>query len=224
MICCRISDVSWIRVQAMHRLAERGHRVGQGAMTAAAPQRTTVRSHVADQTRAIHNALHENAVLRQLTAPDITQPQYRHALRVLSCFYNAVERERQRTAEWHGFALGAECSALARDLGENSDPAISLSFENRFELLGGLYVAHGASFGRTQFRRNLEQALPDVSRHFVDLRMNKDVWRSLTSRMEEDGQAETTLKAMVSGASRSFHAVEMTSQTLHAQASGFSVT
>jgi heme oxygenase len=173
-----------------------------------------VRAYVSAQTRAIHQALHDDPVLHRLTAAGITADEYSTALRALSWFYHAVEDERQRLDHWAAFALKEECHALASDLGGRPELPLRLKFSNRFELLGGLYVAHGASFGRAQFRHNLKKWVPDAPQMFVGIRLCKPVWQQLTKEMEHFGQDPIQRADLVKGAAQSFDAVEAASNTV----------
>lgn len=180
------------------------------------PQRLkTVRAHIAAQTRAIHEELHHNPVLNRLTAPGVTRKEYLVAIKVLSSFYHAVELERLRFHRWDGFALTVECRALKNDLPGQKAVSAELVFANQFELLGGLYVAHGASFGRGLFRKNLRAALPDVPQFFVGQRLRKTMWRSLTDNMEKYGQDAKNLEDLLNGALRSFKTVSKVSHACH---------
>lgn len=175
----------------------------------------SVRAHVAAQTKAIHEELHCNPVLSRLTAPDVTGDEYLMAIKVLSSFYHAVEGERLRFNHWDRFELTAECRALRNDLpGQKPIPA-KLEYANQFELLGGLYVAHGASFGRGSFRKNLRDALPGMSQVFVSQRLRKTIWLLLTNNMERCGQDAIQLQDLQNGALRSFETVAWVSRACH---------
>ncbi len=167
----------------------------------------SVRSYVSENTRAIHEALHHNPILERLIDPEITPLAYRTALQLLQCFYSAVERERKRLDTWDAFALTAECNALAQDLAGHPAQTVSLTFEDPAALLGGLYVAHGASFGRAQFRKNLSTHLPDAPQAFVNQRTSKETWRLLTDCMNSYGQSAAQRGSLFDGASRGFQAV-----------------
>lgn len=178
-----------------------------GILTPSLGTRSDVRSYVSAQTHNIHEALHHNPVLERLTNPAITGREYIIAMQVLSSFYQAVETERERLDTWDEFTLAGECKALSQDLTGQPKTFVTLLFNDRAALLGGLYVAHGASFGRAQFRKNLCSNLPDVPQSFVNQRTDKNTWRALTDRMEHYSENTHNLASLLNGAKNSFQAV-----------------
>lgn len=176
-------------------------------MTKSPDYSSEVRAFVSAQTRNIHEALHHNPILERLTNPEITACEYVTAIQVLSSFYQAVEAERERLDTWDEFTLASECKALSHDLTGQSKTYVTLLFKDRAALLGGLYVAHGASFGRAQFRKNLCANLPDAPQSFVNQRTDKSTWRALTDRMEHYSQNTHHLASLLNGAKKSFQAV-----------------
>ncbi|MEO1363804.1 MAG: hypothetical protein AAFU86_08525 [Pseudomonadota bacterium] len=167
-----------------------------------------VRQHLARVTRDIHEALHNDPVLSVLSAPTLTPATYRAALQVFSVFYQSVERKRVALACCDDFALQDECSALSRDLGGCAPDAPDLSLSNGMQLLGALYVAHGASFGRGTFRANVTRRLPDHSHTFVGLRTDARRWQTLVATLEDAGQDATNLRHIQTGATRAFAYVD----------------
>jgi heme oxygenase len=172
-----------------------------------------VRAHIAEQTQAIHQELHNNPILQPLTDPTVTAPQYFAAIGVFRSFYDAIELERRRHDTWDDFSLTAECDALKADTTGQKTRAATLAFATRLELLGGLYVAHGASFGRSLFRQNLQNTIPDAPKMFVAMRTSKATWRTLIDTMERYGQNPATLHEIERGAAKSFETVKRLSQS-----------
>lgn len=167
----------------------------------------SVRHDMADVTRQIHNTLHEDAVLGRLISPQISKAEYVCALTVLSRFYHAVEEHRNRFGVFDRFSLQAECTALQSDLGATT-PAGDLELETADEVLGALYVAHGASFGRSLFCRNVKTALAGCPQRFVALKVCKTSWRALLAELECFSAKSSRRDRLFSGALRSFQAVE----------------
>ncbi|MFK7868607.1 MAG: hypothetical protein AB8B58_05130 [Roseobacter sp.] len=170
----------------------------------------SVRQEVADVTRQIHNTLHKDAVLSRLMSPQISEAEYFRALTVLSHFYYAVEKHRKRFEVFDRFSLQAECTALQVDLGATT-PAGDLKLDTADAVLGALYVAHGASFGRTLFCRNVKTALAGSSHRFVALKVCKTSWRALLAELEHFSAQSCRRDRLFSGALRSFQAVEQLS-------------
>lgn len=172
----------------------------------AVEQAVSVRARIAAATGPIHQALHGDPVLGALTRADLAPPTYRAALAVFCTFYQGVEREQHRMGAWPEFGLGAECQALVADLGAAAPPT-DLRFGNGAALLGGLYVAHGASFGRGSFRANVARALPEASQVFVRLRSDPATWRALVAAMEDMGADPQGFADLANGARSAFGAV-----------------
>ena len=181
-----------------------------------------VRARIALLTREIHDALHHDAVLGRLTAPDLTPQCYRTALAVLQKFYHAIEGERRRADRWPDLSLQSLCAALDEDLGPHVGTAPALVFDSEDALLGGLYVAHGASFGRASFRANVTARLPQVSQRFIGQRIDKGVWQRLTGLMEDRGSNDQAVERIGQGAEMSFaHVAVLSSRSrTHFPASG----
>ncbi|WP_195819052.1 hypothetical protein [Roseobacter sp. MH60115] len=176
-----------------------------------------VRAHIALTTRDLHEALHHDPVLGRLTAPDITPRCYQTALRVLQCFYEAVEKARRRAGAWPDLSLQSVCAHLLTDVGPPCAVETELRFDTEEALLGGLYVAHGASFGRSSFRANIAQALPGVSQAFISERLDKETWRSLVALMERRGRDTAAAERMEQGAAQSFAFVAAVSARMRAE-------
>lgn len=186
-------------------------------MTELAPIRGGVRAQIALSTRDLHEALHHDPVLGRLTAPDITPRCYRTALRVLQVFYEAVEEARQRADVWPDLSLQTVCAQLRADVSPHCAAETPLIYETEEALLGGLYVAHGASFGRSSFRANVARALPDMPQAFISERLGKATWQSLVARMERCGCDAPAAERIEQGAAQSFAFVAAVSARMRAQ-------
>ncbi|WP_299777070.1 hypothetical protein [uncultured Roseobacter sp.] len=173
-------------------------------MTELAPIRRGVRAHVALSTRDLHETLHHDPVLGRLTAPDITPRCYRTALQVLQRFYEVVERAHQQAGIWPDLSLQMVCAQLQADVGPPQEVETQLVYETEEALLGGLYVAHGASFGRSSFRANIAQVLPDAPQAFISARLGKQTWQSLVALMESRGCDAPAAERIERGAAQSF--------------------
>lgn len=163
-----------------------------------------VREYLAASTRQVHDALHEDPVLSKLTSPDLTVKEYLAALAAFNAFYFAIEMERKRFDLFEQFSLHRECDALICDLNISRPSQTDIHFASELELLGALYVAHGATFGRNTFRANVLRAVKGKEHHFVSLRPAPDLWNELTNRLDCSCQSKDALAQMRAGAERSF--------------------
>lgn len=177
-------------------------------MTVGAGLKPTVRDYLASSTRQGHEALHKDPVLSKLTSPDLTADEYRAALAAFGAFYGAVERARRRLGLFERFSLRRECEALARDLDITNPPQGDMGLANEPQLLGALYVAHGASFGRNTFRANVMGVVKGQQHHFVSLRPAPELWQDLINRLESAGQSEEALAQMRAGAELAFSCMQ----------------
>lgn len=173
-------------------------------MTLGASLKPTAREYLAASTRQVHDALHNDPVLSKLTSPELTADEYHAALAAFGAFYGAVESARRRLGLFERFSLRRECEALARDLDIPKPPPADMGLANEPQLLGALYVAHGASFGRNAFRGNVLGVVKGHAHHFVSLRPEPGLWHDLVSRLESAGQSEEALAQMRAGAECTF--------------------
>lgn len=173
-------------------------------MSRAAADILTVRRTLISETRDLHAALHQEPILARLTDTTISLVEYTAALGVFSRYYGAFEACRHQLGWWPAFSLAADCAALAKDLPSAPKPAPPPVFACCYSLLGGLYVAHGSAFGRSVFRGAVRCALPDLEHHFLSRRCDIGVWRALLETMEEQGQMQSTVERMQTGAWTSF--------------------
>lgn len=169
------------------------------------------------KTRAVHHALHLHPVLCALTHPEVSEAQYRRALRVFKTFYDAVEEERRRLNAWMLLTVATECEALALDLDAFETERCRLRFRNADTLLGGLYVAYGAAYGRAQFNANVRQAIPKAPRQFLSLSFPVARWKALLTCLEERSIACQARADVLTGA---FHAFRVISRIADTAAQG----
>jgi hypothetical protein len=129
------------------------------------------------------------------------------ALMVFFYFFHSVERARQRLGCWPQFSLLRECKALSIDLNCPPEWTGTLNFASETEMLGGLYVAHGAMFGRSVFRQSIRTALPDAPNRFVSLKTAPGVWQALVFALEGTGGSTHRKSELAAGAAAGFGAV-----------------
>ena len=164
-----------------------------------------VRQYLSRVTRDVHEALHVDPVLRPLRAPGLTLSAYHAALGAFGTFYQMVEANRRRLGVYEGFALQDACDALREDAPHTieTSPCAPL-FHTAPEVLGALYVAHGASFGRGTFRKNAMSHLPSHPHRFVQLRPDPSRWQALIAELDRVGACNTTLGQVETGAQAAF--------------------
>jgi len=173
-------------------------------MTAAHCKSNLVRRALIASTTDTHNALHNVPLLARLSDDKITAADYASALAVFSTYYNEIETSRRSFDAWARFTLAPDCAALAQDTGT---PPVSVTFpgfETKLALLGGLYFAHGAAFGRSTFASNLRKALPVRAHHFLTRRNDPEVWRALLDELEKNGRRDAARRLILKGAETSF--------------------
>ncbi len=164
----------------------------------------TARAYLASSTRQVHEALHHDPALSKLTSPELTVEEYRAALAAFGAFYGAIEGARQRIGVFERFSLRRDCEALTRDLDTPAPLRSDISLACELQILGALYVAHGASFGRNAFRANVLETVKGKKHHFVSLKPATGLWRDLINRLERAGQSEEALAQIRAGAELAF--------------------
>jgi heme oxygenase len=178
-------------------------------MTASMKQEQAVRRHLAQTTHALHDALHGHPVFRPLTSPLLTKVEYYCALTAFYAFYTGVERARAKDDDWHDFSVARECCALDEDLADRfrGIPVPEMEFDTRDDMLGGLYVALGAAFGRASFRRNVIAAVPRGAHAFLSLQNPSHQWRRLLLILEHRGADPGARHRIERGATQAFRYV-----------------
>ncbi|WP_299686509.1 hypothetical protein [uncultured Tateyamaria sp.] len=180
-------------------------------------ERINVRKHLAHVTDDVHQALHHDPLLSRLMNPGLTASDYADALAVFHGLYAAVERARTQMDVYPEFSVHRECHSLEQDLRHRDGPSLG---SPRFRLgcehavLGALYVAHGAAFGRNSMRSNILHALPQRRHHFVGLSPSADLWTSLLKELDMRGQVSADLVRIEQGADRTFAYVSRLSRNI----------
>ena len=164
----------------------------------------SLRQRLADDTRSAHRALHAHSLLQSLTASDVTLADYTAALSVFLRFHTAIEAERRRIARWHLYALKDWISAIASDLQTPLPDAPPFRLSSRFELLGALYVAHGALLGRSVMRDPVARALPHLPHVYLSRPFPMTKWRALSDLLYRQGRSPECYAEIRSGALQSF--------------------
>ncbi|ARE41974.1 hypothetical protein RGUI_3833 [Rhodovulum sp. P5] len=166
-------------------------------------------------TGDIHESLHHDPLLSRLIHPDVTATQYCCALQVFARFYDAVETARRTLQCWPDFALSQEVAALRFDTAECSAPSPKgelPSYPTPEDVLGALYVAHGANYGRSQFRKTVSVALPDARRRFIEMKTAPEIWRALVETLDREASIAGHAPMIERGAVTAFaHVSRMTS-------------
>ncbi|WP_299729339.1 biliverdin-producing heme oxygenase [uncultured Tateyamaria sp.] len=163
-----------------------------------------MRTELMRATQDIHYALHSDPVFACLMDPQLTAHQYARALSVFAEFYGAIECARDSQSHFQELSLTSECNALSRDVGPRSGQASQFDVRGREELLGALYVAHGAAFGRNSMRANVASQLPELPHHFLNLPTQSNRWRSLKENLERTGTDVLTRQRIICGANTAF--------------------
>lgn len=158
-------------------------------------------------TGQIHDALHDHPVFGLLESPEISAGQYVCALRAFRSFFDGIENERLRHGRWAAFSLAEDCSALSLDVGAGKSRAMPIEFHSAHALLGGLYVAHGAAFGRASLSKRVLTNLPRSSHAFFSLPVRSGRWRTLVACLECEGSAPESYSDIVQGARLAFSSV-----------------
>lgn len=184
-------------------------------MSKTGPAAHSIRAALKAATRGSHSLLHNDPVLSKLTDPDIEAASYACALSVFAKLYNAVEDARRACGQWARFTLVPECTALARDGYGNNPAGPTLLRRDRTEMLGALYVAHGAAFGRSVFRRAMIKALPDFPHYFLTCSDDQTRWRELLKEIELQGAHPSRFEKLRAGAESGFACVRAAS--IHGQ-------
>ena len=159
-----------------------------------------------DSTHDAHRALHRDSIFRSLMNSGLSQTQYQRTLHVFKRLYDEIEESRVTWNTWHRFSVMAECAALERDLGEARTRTV-LQFHSAQAVLGGLYVAHGAAFGRTAMYKSVQIQLPYASHAFLSLPMARTRWSAFLHCLECEGSEPVARKEIMNGAQQAFAAI-----------------
>ncbi len=170
----------------------------------------SVRTVVAQRTRAAHEALHEHAQIRQLIEPSLSQGQYVSVLSGFHAVYRAAEYRRKHSTFWLQFNLAEHCAALRSDIGSNAsvETARLPDVDGAPGILGLLYALHGAQFGSSVILRNVRHVLPTAPCRYFSMGTRPRIWRELVAAMEDYRGAPGAVDHIVSGARSAFSALD----------------
>jgi heme oxygenase len=173
----------------------------------------SVRRAVAAETRAAHEALHHHPWISRLGQHDLTLTEYSLILTAYLGFFQWVEAARK------GFglpdalslhlaiaALHTDCNALCPTPGMHRASTLSpdLWLLNGPQVLGALYVLHGAGFGAGTLARAISKSLPDATCAYFEAGTPVPVWRDLVRHLEEAGQEPEGERQILQGALATF--------------------
>lgn len=163
-----------------------------------------VRSRLVEDTQVAHNALHMDPVLSGLVSAKLSPERYYNALRVFLDFYQTIEIERRRHGLWPCYRLASTVSALRNDLSMAIPNELPLCLADHKEVLGALYVGHGAAFGRNIIRRNVKKTLAEANIQFLEQMPDPLVWQNLCNDLEAQGASPEGYAALWKGAVKAF--------------------
>ena len=178
----------------------------------------SLRAELAEATRPAHQRLHRHKVLKRLFAVDLTQAEYLAILDTYRSLYAAAEATRVASGRFQNLTLTPALIALRRDGCETSDqPAPDLALTDDHQILGALYVLHGARFGAQHMRRALRRSLPGATHHFFGLAPDPAQWAALLGEIEALRPDPSAAARLVDGADRMFAAVHLAMTGLRSQ-------
>ena len=163
-----------------------------------------VREMLARRTAALHSGLDNDPVIGGLMAPDLDLASYRRALGALRTTFSRVETARLAQAVWPQFAVGREVAALSSDLATPCGRTVPAPLQGAAEVLGALYVMHGAAFGARVVARHLRSVLPEAPMTYFTMARDARVWSRLIAALEGYAGDPDGLEHLNSGASTAF--------------------
>ncbi|MEM6819824.1 MAG: biliverdin-producing heme oxygenase [Pseudomonadota bacterium] len=171
----------------------------------ARPQKQAVREALNVATRDLHQALHVHPVSLALLER-AESGAVRTLLRANLRFTSTLEAARETACCWSDLSLAAPRDALRRDLPDQDADCESPppDYQNADALLGALYVAHGAQFGRQQLRNAIEAGESKPLPEYFTLPIDQAAWRRLLTELEENGADPERFRTMVAGAKAAF--------------------
>jgi heme oxygenase len=188
----------------------------EGSLTSTDKKPKGLRTRLANETRALHEALHDHPRLLPLASGRITETGLATLITDYWVFYAAIESRRARSGWCAPIDLVAPTRALATDRAAMSAcrcvllPAVPPDHLPTSEAgcLGALYVMLGAQFGGRVLGAQLAKALPDVrSTYFAPCQETLGAWRLLLSRMEDIAPLSAEADAAVHGALITFRSL-----------------
>lgn len=166
----------------------------------------SIRRLIARETRTAHERLHTHPLIGRLVSPQLTTDDYMIVLRGFRDIYCQAEARRSELGFWSELSLADQCLSLRADCGGTLPPA-GVAFAETMsasQMLGVLYALHGAEFGASVIRKNLDMHLPDAPKAYFARRPHPEKWRNLTSLMESCRPAEGERRQIVQGALTAF--------------------
>ncbi len=165
------------------------------------PPAKTVRTQLAEHSKAAHLALHQHPDLLLLERQGLHLEHYARILTAYFQFQNAVEAARNRLNLWPELSLRPGIEALASDIAALAPihplhlPRLG-RMEERTGTLALLYVFTGAQFGGKVIAKALQSQNPAAPVGYFSLGSSPEKWRTLCAILEEEGQDPDALKAM----------------------------
>jgi len=178
---------------------------------ASGPLQTSVRQMLATRTRKVHENLHVHPWIASLAKPGLTISRYGVVLGAYHDFYHHLEQSCSNHPLPECLSLRPARERLSLDLNSlaavrlaTSRPCVELTIDDPVELLGALYVLHGASFGARILNRNVRIELPDAPRHFLESSTAGDAWQPLIAELEAFANNELAREKLTHGAKATF--------------------
>ncbi len=189
------------------------------------PHSQSLRQALRAATRAAHQKLEAQALMKQLVSPSLTLAEYGYILRAQRAYYQVLEpilrplesQLRDRLPDV-GYRFHSRLPALERDcrwlglIEDDPTPAGTQIFrpESPEEALGVLYVLEGASQGGRVIRRQLGLRLglgADNGAAFFSQYLDQDCWTPLC-RWLDDLSCNGPWANALAGAQRTFIGLE----------------
>ena len=164
----------------------------------------SARCRVAKDTRACHQALHNDPLLAALTDGAVSETDYRRALVRFAAFHAGVEADRHRLGCGQVYTLTPFLHALAADGAAPPYHSRACGLRSQGELMGGLYVAYGSLLGRAMMKRPVTTALPLLPHRYMNMPFPTSAWRSLCTDLEAQALHLEGYQPMRTGALKAF--------------------
>lgn len=173
----------------------------------------SVRQALARYTEPEHEALHVHPWISRLARPDLDPGTYAKIMAAYHAFFCGIDATRRKTGVFANFSPGPQIAAMESDMAALGCRAYPFSGvrrtwveENRWGVLGALYVLHGSGFAAKTLNANVKKALPDAPRAYLSLGTSKDVWCSLISEIETSQSNRVEKDLLFEGAAQTFRA------------------
>ena len=174
---------------------------------------TDARGRLAQETRAAHEALHHHPYISRFMSDALQAPEYFTLLGSYRDFYRAAERRRAALDCWQELSLKPTIDRLEADLAaaprHSIPPAQEVDFSwvgHPVEVLGILYVLHGARFGGRVIARSVNTTLPEAPTQFLRLGCDKEQWSDLVQAINDLDNEATSFAVLSIAANKTFEA------------------